>query len=290
MTRHFSRLLRAATILGGLAVPLLPEGAFGATAQGQQEIVDRATLAAQEILANAQAGAQVQKLLRQARAVMICPRVFRLGIIFGGGEGGGCVLLARGGQGSWSSPAFYSWVGGSAGPQLGIQDAAVMMVIRTQQGLRAVMDSQFRLGVGASVAAVTVGAGIEGAISAALNSDIVAFSQNRGLFLGLTLQGTVMSADSAGNEAYYGQPVGTVEIVLAMRANNPAADPLRAMLMRYGAPAPATAPLPPAVPAPAAYSQAGGPDYGSQPYQAPASGYAAGGPAPVQQQSLPPPR
>lgn len=288
MTRHFSRLLRAATMLAGFAAPLLPAAAFGATAQAQQEIVDRATLAAQEILANEQAGGQVQKLLRQARAVMICPRVFRVGIFFGGGEGGGCVLLARGGQGSWSSPAFYSWVGGSAGPQLGIQDAAVMMVIRTQQGLRAVMDSQFRLGVGASVAAVTVGAGIEGAISAALNSDIVAFSQNRGLFLGLTLQGTVMSADSNGDEAYYGQPVGTVDIVLAMRANNPAADPLRSMLMRYGAPQPAVAPLPPAVPA--AYSQAGGADYGSQPYQAPAPGYAAGGPAPVQQQSLPPPR
>jgi hypothetical protein len=115
---------------------------------------------------------------------------------------------------------------------------------------------------------------VEGATTANLHADIVAFATTRGLFAGLSLAGEVMNSDSYGDEVYYGQPVGPVDIVMAMRVNNPAADPLRAVLMRFGAPAPAPAPMPPAAP------------YNGSGYQ-PAPAYQA--PAPVQQQSLPPP-
>jgi lipid-binding SYLF domain-containing protein len=142
-------------------------------------------------------------MLPHARAVLVCPRVFRASFLFGG-EGGGCVLLARGGQGSWSSPAFYSMGGGSFGLQAGIQDAEIVMMILTDNGLRAVMDNQFRLGADASVALVTIGVGVEGATTTALNADIVAFAKTRGLFAGVSLQGSVMSSDSAGDEVYYG--------------------------------------------------------------------------------------
>ena len=266
------RLHRRLILAAGLALaPALP--ALAETLQDQQALVDRATLAAQEVLDDSQ-GHDARQMLPQARAVMICPRVFKAGFLFGG-EGGGCVLLARGGQGSWSSPAFYSVGGGSFGLQAGIQDAEVMMMILTTNGLRSVMDSQFRLGANASVAVVTVGGGVEGATTTNLNADIVAFARTRGLFAGVSLQGSVMSSDSAGDAVYYGQEVGPVDILMAMRVNNPAADPLRAVLMRYGSPN--AAPLPP----PAAYYA---------PPQAPPVGYAAAPVGPIQEQSLPPPR
>jgi lipid-binding SYLF domain-containing protein len=276
--RFHGRLALAASLL------LPPAAAIADTPQGQQELVDRATLAAQDILDGAQ-GSDARNLLPRARAVMICPRVFRAGFLFGG-EGGGCVLLARGGAGSWSSPAFYSVGGGSFGLQAGIQDAEVMMMILTTNGLRAVMDSQFRLGADASVAVISVGGGVEGATTANLNADIVAFARTRGLFAGVSLQGSVMSSDSEGDQIYYGQPVGPIEIVMAMRVNNPAADPLRAALMRYG-----TSNAPPAT----AYYQ---PQSGYQPQgyapppqpEQPQLGYAAAPSGPVQEQSLPPPR
>jgi lipid-binding SYLF domain-containing protein len=265
-------------IYGRLLLAFLMAGSAGRamadTAQGQQALVDRATLAAQEVLDDSQ-GHDARDLLPRARAVMICPRVFKAGFLFGG-EGGGCVLLARGGQGSWSSPAFYSVGGGSFGLQAGIQDAEVMMMILTTNGLRAVMDSQFRLGADASVAVVTIGGGVEGATTTNLNADIVAFARTRGLFAGVSLQGSVMSSDSEGDAIYYGQPVGPVEIVMAMRVNNPAADPLRAVLMRYGAPAYTPPP-------PAAYYQPPAPAQ-------PPVGYAAAPAGPVQEQNLPPPR
>jgi lipid-binding SYLF domain-containing protein len=250
---RFAGRLTIPTCLFLLAAPI---AALAETPQGQQELVDRAALAAQEILDDQQ-GHDARGLLPQARAVMICPRVFRAGFLFGG-EGGGCVLLARGGQGSWSSPALYS------------------------------MDSQFRLGANASVALVTLGGGVEGATTTNLNADIVAFARTRGLFAGVSLQGSVMSSDSAGDQLYYGQPVGPVDIVMAMRANNPAADPLRSVLMRYGAQAPA--PLPPPVAANGYYAPPVAANGYYPPPSAPPVGYAAAPAGPVEQQSLPPPR
>jgi lipid-binding SYLF domain-containing protein len=281
MVHTFRRL----ALLGAAALPfaLAQPATAQDTQQGQQALVDRATLALNDVMTNDAQGGQARQLLPKARAVMICPRVFRAGFLFGG-EGGGCVLLARGGAGTWSAPAFYSMGGGSFGLQAGIQDAEFVMLIVTNAGLRAVMDDQFRLGVGASVALVTIGGGVEGATTAALNADIVAYARTRGLFAGVSLQGSVMSSDSVGDQLYYGQPAGPVDILMAMRVTNPGADPLRAALMRYGAPE---------APPPQTYAAAPPPPAYNGGYQAPAYAppppYGAGPPSSVQSQSLPPP-
>jgi lipid-binding SYLF domain-containing protein len=208
---------------------------------------------------------------------MICPSIFRMSFLFGG-SGGGCVLMSRDANGSWSAPAFYSMGSGSFGLQAGIQDAEIMLFIMTRKGLTAIMDSQFKIGADASIAFATLGAGMEGSTTAALRADIVAVEKAKGLFAGISLQGSMMSSDSVGDRAYYGQPVGPEDIIVAMRVNNPGADPLRAALMRFGAGA-----------APAA----GGPSYTQPGYAQPSE---ANGPmqlaptGPVQQQALPPPR
>ena len=104
------RMLRATAIGCALTLTTLaPQTAWAVSVQDQQELVDRATLAVGEVLSDRE-GAEARDLMPRARAVMICPRVFRAGFLFGG-EGGGCVLVARGGQGTWSSPAFYSMGG-----------------------------------------------------------------------------------------------------------------------------------------------------------------------------------
>ena len=138
-------------------VALAPKTAAAASAQDQQELVDRATLAVGEVLSDRE-GQQARNLLPQAqRRHDLAHASFAPAFLFGG-EGGGCALVARAGQGSWSSPAFYAMGGGSFGLQIGIQDAEIVMMILTDVGLRAVMDSQFRLGADASVALVTIGA------------------------------------------------------------------------------------------------------------------------------------
>src|SRR5919199_387128 len=198
-----------------------------------QALVDRATLTVQELLGGGNDRLNAQALLRRARAVMVCPRLFRAGFFFGG-EGGDCVLVGRDAAGSWSSPAFYTLASGSFGLQVGVQDAQVMMLIMNERALNAVLDSQFKLGADASIAVATLGGSVEGSTTAAVGADIVAVAQARGLFAGLTLEGSLLNARSDWNRAYYGRDVGPRQIVMAMEAHNPGSDPLRAVLSRFG--------------------------------------------------------
>jgi lipid-binding SYLF domain-containing protein len=165
--------------------------------------------------------------------VLVCPRIFRAGFILGG-EGGGCTLVARDAAGSWSSPAFYGMASGSVGLQIGVQDMQVMMLIMSDRGLGALMDSQFKIGADASIAFATIGAGVEGSTTSAAGADIIAFSRARGLFAGIALEGSLLTNRSEWNRAYYGQEASPRQIVVAMQAHNPGADPLRAALMRFG--------------------------------------------------------
>ncbi|MBE7211118.1 MAG: lipid-binding SYLF domain-containing protein, partial [Gluconacetobacter diazotrophicus] len=202
--------------------------------QQQQALVDRATLTVADVLDPQRDNGMGRRLLAKAKGVMVCPSIFKMGFLLGG-SGGACVLLARDAAGSWSAPAFYSMGSGSVGLQAGVQDAELMLFIMTRKGMTATLDSQFRLGGDASITLATLGAGLEGATTAALRADIVAVEKSKGLFAGLSVQGSQVTSDSTGDRAYYGQPVGPVDILVAMRANNPGADPLRAALMRYAA-------------------------------------------------------
>src|SRR3954447_8342903 len=182
-------------VFAGL-VALAPLAAKAQTEQ--QQTVDRASLAAQDLL-NDKDGRDAQNVLRRARAVMICPQVFRAGFVFGG-QGGTCVLTARDGAGSWSAPAFYGLGGASIGFQAGMQDAQVMFLIMNDRGLRAIMDSQLKLGADAAITFVDLGGGVEGATTTALSADVVGFSRARGLFAGISLGGSMLSAKGDWNE------------------------------------------------------------------------------------------
>ena len=236
----------------------------------QQALVDRATLAVQE-MTNLHDGTDARSVLTRARAVLVCPQVFRAGFLFGG-SGGSCVLVGRDGGGSWGSPAFYGIGSASFGFQAGIQDAEVVLFIMNDRGLSAIMDDQFKLGADASATFVSLGGGVEGATTAALRADIVGFTRARGLFAGIALSGSLITQKTEWNQAYYGRSLAGRQIVVGAEAANPAADPLRLALLQAGA-------------APQPVAQAA-------PYAAPDAGFSAGAVAPrgaVQAQPLPPP-
>lgn len=237
----------------------------------QQALVDRSTLALQEMMTQT-VSQDPRRALQSAKGVMICPQVFRAGFFFGG-EGGGCVLVARGASNTWSYPAFYGMGSASFGLQIGIQDAQFIMMIMTERGLRSVLDSQVKLGADASIAVATIGGGVQGSTTASLGADIVAFSSTRGLYGGISLDGSVMGARTEWDQAYYGRAYGTHEIVIGMQGANPGADPLREVLTRYGSPS--EAPLPP-------------PNASMSPPPPPPSDNGPAGP--IQQQALPAPR
>lgn len=223
------RFLLAAAMLTAL---LLPGLARADNAQEAQTLVDRATLSVQSMMTQ-NVSQDPRSMLQRARAVMICPRIFKAGFFFGG-SGGSCVLVARAGNGTWSYPAFYAIGSGSFGFQFGIEDSSLFMMIMTQRGLNAVMDAQFKLGADASVAVATVGGTVGGATTAAVGADIVVFAETRGLFGGVSVEGSIMSLSQGLIQAYYGRPYSAREIVVNMEGSNPGADPLREVLTRFG--------------------------------------------------------
>lgn len=166
--------------------------------------------------------------LQRAQAVVIFPNLVRGGF-FIAGEGGEGVLVARREDGSWGYPAFYNMISGSLGLQIGGQLSSMIIAVMTQDGLNAIMDSQFTFGADANVAIITVGAGIDARTGLNQNADMYAFSRNRGLFVGGALEGSVLAPVESANRAYYGPTASTFQIVQGNFAN-PQANGLRAVL------------------------------------------------------------
>ncbi len=196
----------------------------------QQDLVDRATLTVQGMMA-AREGRDAIGLMRRARGVLVCPQVFKAGFVFGG-QGGNCVLTGRSPSG-WSNPAFYDLSAASFGAQVGMQDSQVLFIILTDRGLQAIIDDQFKFGADAGLAFATLGTGVSGSTTGALKADVVAFARSRGLFAGLSVDGSLITVKSDWNAAYYGKTIAAQQLVIQNEGSNPGAAPLREMLARF---------------------------------------------------------
>ncbi|HUJ48121.1 MAG TPA: lipid-binding SYLF domain-containing protein [Rhizomicrobium sp.] len=156
--------------------------------------------------------------LRNARAVLIVPRLVKGGFIFGA-EGGEGVLMARTRHG-WSQPAFYSLGSASFGLQIGIEQAELVMFIMSDRALRGIEQGKVKLGAGAGLTVVTLGASAEAATPANLSGDIVLWSIAKGAYGGITLNGSVIAPEDDTNAEFYGRSVAVHEI-LSGKVSNP---------------------------------------------------------------------
>lgn len=197
-----------------------------------QATVDRAALSVEDIFGNSSQRSVLSANLSKARAVMVCPAMFRVSIGFGGAHGS-CVLLARDARGSWSDPAFYTLSTASVGIQFGVQSSQILFFIMTDRGLQALLDSQLQLGSNAGASFANMSTAVASANAGASNTDILVAQRSQGVFAGASLGGSKLTVNSDVNREYYSQTVGPEEIVVTMRVNNPGADPLRRILMRY---------------------------------------------------------
>lgn len=216
----------------------MPAHADDDDATDQQALVDRAAITVQDFFGSSKSAdknaiKEMRSYLRKSKAVMICPSVVRISLIFGGSDGG-CLLLSRDARGSWSDPAFYNMGGGSFGLQLGVDNSEAIFFIMSRKALRDLMDNQFKMDANASASLASMGG------STQTGSDIIARQKAKGLFAGVSFQGAKLGVDSEANHTYYHQPVGPEDILLTMRVNNTGADPLRSVLTKYGSPAEST--------------------------------------------------
>jgi len=144
------------------------------------------------------------KYLKDAAAVVIMPDVVKAGWLFAA-EGGNGVLLKRLPEGGWSDPSFHTLAAASFGLQIGVQDTSVVLIIRTEKALNAVLKHQGKIGADIGATAAYVGAGMEAATTSNLGADILAFATPvLGAYIGGSLEGSVLVVRRDYNQAVYG--------------------------------------------------------------------------------------
>jgi lipid-binding SYLF domain-containing protein len=225
-----SRFLRGAALLATttLAGPVL---SIRAQAQSAQQVTIDGARKVLADLRHDKAFGNAARLVRQARAVLIVPKLVKGGF-FVGGEGGEGVLMARH-RGGWSDPAFYAIGAASFGLQAGLEQSELILLIMTQKGLDGVLRDQFKIGAQAGISVVTLGSGVEGAVGGASPPDIVVWSSSTGLYGGLTIDGSVIRAEPNQDAAYYGRPL-TSRDVLSGNVSSARAAPLRREISAFG--------------------------------------------------------
>jgi lipid-binding SYLF domain-containing protein len=142
-------------------------------------------------------------LLAEAHGVAIIPDVIKLGFVVGGQRGHG-VVIVRERDGSWRAPLFITITGGSVGWQIGAQSTDFMLVFKSQKSVEGLLRGKFTLGADAAVAAGPVGRRAGAATDTELKAEIYSYSRSRGLFAGVSLEGSALQVDDAANAAYYG--------------------------------------------------------------------------------------
>ena len=150
-------------------------------------------------------------LLGDAEGIAVFPGTLRAGFIFGGMRGRG-ILSARTESG-WSASAFLTLTGGSFGLQIGGQAVDLILIIRNRRGLENLVSNQFKLGADAAVAAGPLGREAEASTDLQLRAQILSYSRSRGLFAGVTVNGSTVRQDQDANERFYGQRLETQQLV-----------------------------------------------------------------------------
>ena len=183
---------------------LLTCSAFAASSREDlQDRINSAKVVIDEIM-QAQDRSIPQNILEQATCVAVVPGMLKGAFVFGAQYGHG-VVTCRTGHG-WSAPVFIRMAGGSFGFQIGGQSTDLVLVAVNDRGFQDLLKSKFKIGGDASAAAGPVGRAGQASTDWKMNAELLSYSRNKGLFGGVSLDGTSVTQDKADTETYYGAP------------------------------------------------------------------------------------
>jgi len=165
-----------------------------------------------------------QDLLDKADCVVVYPSVLKAAFVVGGSYGRGAMTCRKGENfaGSWGSPTMMALEGGSFGFQIGGQATDFVLLVMNESGARGILSGKVKLGGDASVAAGPVGRDASAETDVTLRSEILSYSRSRGLFAGISLEGSTIRPDNKANEQIYGKKLEAKEIVLSNQVSVPA--------------------------------------------------------------------
>ncbi len=219
--RHFTALI----VIAGLSAAITLQAM---AASETEELIVKSRLTVEKLLAHSDFP-NLRDWVKKAKGVLIIPSLLKAGFLIGGSGGSG-VMLSRNKDGDWSYPAFYTLTSASLGLQVGASNAEIMLVIMSDEALKALIDKEVTIGGDASIAIGTDGAGVKGATTLEFGKDIFSFSKEVGLYGGASVEGAWVRKREAFNAEYYGAKATPKEILLERKFSNPGADMLRAVL------------------------------------------------------------
>jgi lipid-binding SYLF domain-containing protein len=208
-------------ILAALLMCVLLTPAFAANSDTEEDRVEDAGHVLKEIL-NIPEDIP-QDLLDKAECVIVMPSVKKAAFGVGASYGRG-VMICRGGisyTGPWGPPALYALEGASIGFQIGGQATDFVLLVMNPAGARSLLSSKVRLGADASAAAGPKGRTAEGATDVVMTAEILSYSRNKGLFAGVSLEGSTLRSDGSANEKLYGQKLSARDIIRRGKVKTP---------------------------------------------------------------------
>ncbi len=177
-------------------------------------------------------------LLNRAECVIILPSVVKFAIGIGGSYGRG-VMICRSGQhftGPWGAPSMYALEGGNIGLQLGGQATDFVLLVMNPKGAKSLMGSKVKLGADAAAAAGPKGRDATAATDVVMKAEILSYSRSRGLFAGISLEGSTLRSDNRANEKLYGRKLSAKEILHEGKVGVPASGKELAGLLNKESP------------------------------------------------------
>ena len=179
-----------------------------------------------------------QGLLDKADCLVVYPSVLKAAFVVGGSYGRGAMTCRKGDNfaGPWGPPTMMALEGGSFGFQIGGQATDFVLLVMNESGASGILSGKVKLGGDASVAAGPVGRDTSAETDVTLRSEILSYSRARGLFAGISLEGSTIRPDNKANEQIYGKKLEAREIVLSDQVSVPVAA--QQLLSTLGAKAP----------------------------------------------------
>ena len=162
-------------------------------------------------------------LLDKAECVLIFPSVKKVAVGIGGSYGRGA-MVCRGGanyNGPWGAPAMFALEGGNIGLQLGGQATDFVLLVMNPKGAKSVLSSKVKLGAEASAAAGPKGRSAAAATDVVMKAELLSYSRSRGLFAGVSLEGSTLRSDGGANENLYGKKLNAEDIILKHAVKTP---------------------------------------------------------------------
>jgi lipid-binding SYLF domain-containing protein len=202
-------------VLSTIVAAMVMLGAPGVPAQGDTEAerLRNSATVLKEILGMPES--IPKELLDKAECVIVVPSVKKLAVGVGGSYGRGAMTCRSGANydGPWSTPAMFALEGASIGFQLGGQETDYVLLVMNDRGAQSVLTSKVKLGADASAAAGPKGRTAGAATDIVMRAEILTYSRARGLFAGVSLEGSTLRSDGDANRNVYGKPVSATEIV-----------------------------------------------------------------------------